>query len=207
MAGPEALILVLLFAASVIAAARPMSEPDDFGEYWLGLLFFMVPFGVVWFAFYLSDMQRVAKVSYNSVDFIVNGPIQLLVFLVTYIALPIYGLFLFVVMLAAMPRFFKMLDFMFRKHPVEPHVLPALRDDQAIDTRTVGRILMDRANETDRPVYQEKTDAKKARAMTNRLEAETDLAKAILKRERARAALKDADEEVREAGRRTEKRR
>jgi hypothetical protein len=97
---------------------------------------------------------------------------------------------------------------LFVKHPTTPVILPALRGEKPIDTESVARMLSSGASDVGaKPVYHYQNQAEKARAVKEKLDADTEIAEATIRRERARAALLDAEYEVEEAKRRTGKRR
>jgi hypothetical protein len=111
-----------------------------------------------------------------------------------------------------LPGFFMglpiVLHWLFVKHPTEPVILPALRGKKPIDTESVARALSSGASDVGtKPTYHYENQAEKARAVKEKLDADTEIAEATIKRERARAALLDAEYEVEEAKRRTGKRR
>lgn len=93
-------------------------------------------------------------------------------------------------------------------HPASPIVLPALRSGKSVDTKSLGQTLREGAADpgSRSTVYYE-NQAAKAHVLKEKLDADAEIAEAIIRRERARAALVDAEREVREAKRRAEKKR
>jgi hypothetical protein len=103
-----------------------------------------------------------------------------------------------------LPGFFMglpiVLHWLFVKHPTEPVILPALRGEKPMLSAGASDVGA-------KPAYHYQNQAEKARAVKEKLDADTEIAEATIKRERARAALLDAEYEVEEAKRRIGKRR
>ena len=94
--------------------------------------------------------------------------------------------------------------YLFVRHPTEPIVTPALRSGDAIDHKALAKALRkEMDDEGFKPVFHYKNLAEKARQMREKLDADAEIAEATIRRERARAALLDAEREVEEAKRRT----
>jgi hypothetical protein len=100
-------------------------------------------------------------------------------------------------------------DYLFVTHRVEPIVLPALRRGRAIDKDAFADALMPQTGDLDAstPVFRSQNQAARARAVRGKLEVDAQVAEAMERRERARAALKDAEREAEEAERRAKDRR
>jgi hypothetical protein len=93
--------------------------------------------------------------------------------------------------------------YLFVRHPTEPIITPALQSGDAVDHRAVGRVLAGEAIDGGaKPTFHYTNQAKKAREAAENLVADAKLAELKLRRERARAALLDAEQEVREAQKR-----
>jgi hypothetical protein len=104
-------------------------------------------------------------------------------------------------------RFISGLHYIFVRHPTEPIITPALRSGDAIDHKALGETLLREANDLGlKPQFHYQNQAKHARAMKEKLDADAEIAEATIRRERARAALLDAEQEVEEAKRRTKDR-
>lgn len=102
------------------------------------------------------------------------------------------------------------LHYFFVPHPAGPFVLPALREETRIDVKGLAGALTPSAGleglfTRPPPAYQSQNQAEKARVLKEKLDADTELAEAAVRRERARAALADAEREVAEAKRRAKK--
>ena len=101
-------------------------------------------------------------------------------------------------------RFISGCHYIFVRHPTEPIITPALRSGDAIDHKALGETLLREANDPGlKPQFHYENQAKHARAMKQKLDGDTQIAEATIRRERARAALIDAEREVEEAKRRT----
>jgi hypothetical protein len=134
--------------------------------------------------------------------------VQLLVFLLSYILMPALLLLLIGPFLRGIPRVLARLDFMFRRHPVEPAVLAALRKGTAVDAAALSKALMPNLRDiaAPKPTFRSKNQAARARAVAEKLEADAEIAEAVERRERARAALIRAKREVADAQRKGKRR-
>jgi hypothetical protein len=92
---------------------------------------------------------------------------------------------------------------LFVKHPAEPVVAPALRRGSAIDVDKLANALTPNIIKIAKPppTYQSENQAGRARALKQKLRADAEVAEAIERRERARAALIRAEREVEQAKR------
>jgi hypothetical protein len=89
---------------------------------------------------------------------------------------------------------------LFVAHPAQAIVLPALQNDQKIDTKGLARTLAEGATDTGvKSTVEYEVQAEKARRLKEKLDADAAIAEATIRRERARAALEDAEREVNEA--------
>jgi hypothetical protein len=93
---------------------------------------------------------------------------------------------------------------LFVPHPAETYVVPALRADAPVDAKGANHAMaFDPANIEHPPsTYHSQHMAKRADALSERLQADTELAKAIERRERARAAAHRAEQELADLQRR-----
>jgi hypothetical protein len=92
---------------------------------------------------------------------------------------------------------------LFVSHPAEAIVLPALRADQKIDAKGLARTLAEGAADAGgKSTVEYEVQAQKARRLKEKLDADAEIAEATIRRERARAALEDAEREVLDAKRR-----
>ena len=93
---------------------------------------------------------------------------------------------------------------LFVPHPAEQYVLPAIKSQQPIDAQGVNQALAFDARELDHPpsAHHSQHMARRADALSERLHADTELAHAIERRERAVAAARRAEEELTELQRR-----
>jgi hypothetical protein len=89
---------------------------------------------------------------------------------------------------------------LFVPHPAAAIVLPALHSDQKIDAKGLARTLAQGATDTgSKSTVEYEVQAEKARRLKEKLDADAEIAEATIRRERARAALEDAEREVAEA--------
>jgi hypothetical protein len=86
-------------------------------------------------------------------------------------------------------------DDIFVQHPAEPIVEAALRKGRKLDTSALRDALTPALEDLDldRPAYHYQHQTRKARALTEKLREDARLAEAAVRRERARAALQDAE--------------
>jgi len=97
-------------------------------------------------------------------------------------------------------NFIRGCHYLFVRHPTEPIVMPALRSGDAIDHKALAKTLREEADDAGfKPVFHYKNMAEKARQVREKLDADADIAEATIRRERARAALLDAEREVENA--------
>jgi hypothetical protein len=89
--------------------------------------------------------------------------------------------------------FVKGWDYYFVKHPAEPIVNEALSSGTAIDNHALASALTTSAEEINNPLpaWHYEHQAEKARKLKEKLDRDTELARAAIVRERARAALED----------------
>jgi hypothetical protein len=112
-------------------------------------------------------------------------------------ALWIYGLTLAVFLLTNVSRIRAGLYYVFTEHPAEAVVEPALNEDKSLDMSSLTRELALDHEEIDnpRPVYQYRSEAKRAEALKEKLDKDAELARAAVNRERMRAARDDEQKE------------
>ena len=136
-------------------------------------------------------------------QFLVVGTVTLAVLFVTYAGIPIFLLSLGVPFVFGIPRAIGFLDFIFRRHPAEPALLSALRNRRAVDPGTVAESLTPKEQDLDagQPMFRSQNQDAHARVLKDKLDADAELAEAIERRERARAALVRAQREVTDARR------
>jgi hypothetical protein len=106
------------------------------------------------------------------------------------------------------PGFFMGLPIVFNwffvKHAAEPIVSPALEKGRELETSNLREALTPRPSDLglNKPVYHYEHQAEKARALAAKLNHDAHVAEAAMRRERARAALKQAEQELRDVERR-----
>ena len=93
--------------------------------------------------------------------------------------------------------------YLFVPHPAEPIIRPALRQGTSIDTAALADVVEPVIKHLHHPppVYQSENQAARARALKDKIDADTELAEAALRRERAAAELRDAERRLAEAKR------
>lgn len=97
------------------------------------------------------------------------------------------------VIAAGVEPFMKGWDYYFVKHPAEPLINQALSSGTAIDNHALASALTTSAEEINNPLpaWHYEHQAEKARKLKEKLDRDTELARAAIARERARAALED----------------
>ncbi len=93
---------------------------------------------------------------------------------------------------------------LFVPHPAETYVVPALHANAPVDAQGINQALAFDPAHIEHPpsTYHSQHMAKRADALSERLQADTELAKAIERRERARAAAHRAEQELADLQRR-----
>jgi hypothetical protein len=110
-----------------------------------------------------------------------------------------------------LPGFFMGLPIVFNSflvnHAAEPIVSTALKEGQELETRNLREALTPRPTDLklNKPVYHYEHQAEKARALATKLNEDAHVAEAAMRRERALAALKEAEHELQEVERRTKR--
>ncbi len=96
--------------------------------------------------------------------------------------------------------------YLFVRHPAEPVVRPALKSGGAIDIKAIAKALWPSSSDIEEPppAYKSQHMKERAEALKAKLEAYAGLAKAMERRERARAALADAERQVKKLKDRSE---
>jgi hypothetical protein len=92
-------------------------------------------------------------------------------------------------------------DDRFVKHPAEPIVEPVLQEGKELNVVALREVLTPKAADLDltRPLYHYENQAKKAQALTKKLNENARLAEAALRVERKRAELREAQEDLERA--------
>jgi hypothetical protein len=95
-------------------------------------------------------------------------------------------------------------NWFFVKHAAEPIVSSALEKGRELETSNLREALTPRPSDLalSKPVYHYEHQAEKARALAAKLNHDAHVAEAAMRRERARAALKEAEQELRDVERR-----
>jgi hypothetical protein len=99
-------------------------------------------------------------------------------------------------------------NYLFVEHPAEPVVGPALQTQSPINPRELKDALTTGRAELENPLpaYHYRNQTERAEALKEKLQADAEIAEAAIRRERARAALAEAERELAEAKHRKEKR-
>ena len=87
---------------------------------------------------------------------------------------------------------------LFVPHPAETYVVPALRANAPVDAKGVSQAIAFDPGQLNHPpsAHHSQHMARRADALTERLQADTELAHAIERRERALAAARRAEQEL-----------
>jgi hypothetical protein len=98
----------------------------------------------------------------------------------------------------------RVVDYLFVEHPAEPTVNEAVRRGKRLDTGTLQHALTpsESALDLDKPLYHYENQTKKARALKQKLDQDTEIAQAAIRRERTRAELEECERDVRKSRRR-----
>ena len=112
------------------------------------------------------------------------------------------------VVLAYLPAFLRGRHYLVVKHPAEPHVLPAIKEQRPVHGRDLAGALKPDASDTMTPPVWWHSDnlRRKAAALADKLKADTEVAKAAREHASAMAALKDAERQLKEAKRKRDSR-
>jgi hypothetical protein len=105
--------------------------------------------------------------------------------------------------LGFLPAFLRGCHYLFVPHAAEPIITPALRRGTSIDTAALADVIEPDMKHFHHPppAYQSENQAARARALKDKIDADTELAEAALRRERAAAELKHAERRLAEAKR------
>lgn len=114
------------------------------------------------------------------------------------------SVFLVAFLAVRFPSFLRGWNYLFVAHPAAPIVNPALRG-KSVDVEGLANVLVEGAQDSgDEATYHYQHQAEKARALAEKLNADSAIAEARAERERRRAELAEAERFLKETRRRSE---